>query len=209
MQGNDRRGVVMATMLEAEPFLQALGLERLQGAPFPVYGNDSLVLVISGIGKANAAMAALFIIIKYNISIVYNLGAAGALRPGMSVGDIFQIDHVIEPDRPRIAGRKIRVYAPDTLPGFKNARLATQDRPVLAAEERGALAASADLVDMEGASVLQACRRAGARCHLFKIVSDTVEHSRDEDIIENIRKVRESLFDFFLNELPGHGLRKN
>ena len=205
MQGNDRRGVVMATMLEAEPFLQALGLERLQGAPFPVYGNDSLVLVISGIGKANAAMAALFIIIKYNVSIVYNLGAAGALRPGMSVGDIVQVELVIEPDRPRIAGRKIRVYALDTLPDFKNARLATQDRPAVLAEERSALAADADLVDMEGASVLQACRRAGVRCHLFKIVSDTAEHSRDEDIIENIRKVRDTLCEFFMKELRGAG----
>ncbi len=205
MKGNDRRGIVIATMLEAEPFMQGLGLERVEEKPFPVYGKDSLVLVISGIGKANAAMAALFIIMKYNVEIIYNLGAAGALRPGMSVGDIVQIEQVLEPDRPRIAGREKRVYVPDTLPGFKNARLATQDSPVLAAAERASLAVDADLVDMEGASVLQACRRAGIRCHLFKIVSDTVEHSRDEDIIENIGRVRGTLCEFFIKELLGAG----
>lgn len=205
MQGNDRRGIVMATMLEAEPFVQGLGLERLEGALFPVYLNDSLVLVISGIGKANAAMAALFIVVKYNVEIIYNLGAAGALRAGMSVGDIFQIDRVIESDRPRIAGREMRAYAPDTLDGFKSASLATQDRPAVLADERVSLAEYADLVDMEGAAVLQACRRAGARCHLFKIVSDTVEHSRDEDIVENIRRVRWSLCEFFASEVLGTG----
>lgn len=205
MQGGDRRGIVMATMLEAEPFVEGLGLPCVEKKPFLVYRDDSITLVISGIGKANAAMAALFIIIKYDIGIVYNLGAAGALRAGMSVGDIFQIDRVIESDRPKIAGREIRAYAPDTLEGFKSASLATQDRPAVLADERASLAADADLVDMEGAAVLQACRRAGARCRLFKIVSDTVEHSRDEDIVENIRRVRRSLCEFFASEVLGTG----
>ncbi len=206
MQGGDRRGIVMATMLEAEPFVEGLGLPCVEKKPFLVYGDDSLVLAISGIGKANAAMAALFIVIKYNIGIVYNLGAAGALRAGMSVGDIFQIDRVFEPDRPRIAGREKRVSLPDALDGFKNATLATRDRPAVLADERAALAADADLVDMEGASVLQACRRAGARCRLFKIVSDTAEHSRDEDIVENIRRVRGRLYGFFASEVLGTGV---
>ncbi len=209
MQDGNRRGIVMATMLEAEPFVERLSLPCVEKKPFLVYASDSIVLVISGIGKANAAMAALFIIIKYNIGIVYNLGAAGALRREMSVGDIFHVVRVFEPDRPKIAGREPRVSIPDTLDGFESASLATRDRPAVLADERAALAENADLVDMEGASVLQACRRTGARCYLFKIVSDTIEHSRDEDIVENIKRVGGRLCEFFVGEVLGYKARIN
>ena len=49
--------LVMATLLEAKPFVKGLSLKRISSKPFPVYSGGNITAVISGIGKANAAMA--------------------------------------------------------------------------------------------------------------------------------------------------------
>jgi len=51
----------MATRLEAEPFISALVPTEAPGKhPIPVYAGNGMVLAISGIGKANAAIAAAY-----------------------------------------------------------------------------------------------------------------------------------------------------
>ncbi len=97
--------------------------------------------------------------------------------------------------------RSQRSSAPDTLEGFRMASLATLDRPLVSAAERASVAARADLVDMEGAAVLQACRMFGARCYIFKMVSDTPEHQSDTEIVENIRSLAGPLADFFVERV--------
>ena len=50
-------GIVMATMLEAEPLIESLKLSKIEDKPFMLFQSTEHILVISGIGKANAAMA--------------------------------------------------------------------------------------------------------------------------------------------------------
>ncbi|MBW2643233.1 MAG: hypothetical protein JRC89_07630, partial [Deltaproteobacteria bacterium] len=52
--------------------------------------------------------------------------------------------------------------------------------------------------DMEGASVAQACRKFNTKCFIFKFVSDTPDHARDEDIVGNIRLHRTRFYEFFI-----------
>lgn len=199
MPGNLPTGIVMATLLEADPFVRGLGFARVEKSPFNLYSAGGLHLIISGIGKSCAAMASSYLIYRHKKAVLYNLGAAGALREGRRLGEIYQIDRVIEHDRPRIMTKAARVTEPDTMKGYTAATLATSDRPVVTREERISLSSRADLADMEGAAVLQACRLFGARCYLFKIVSDVPGDERDADIIRNIKRVRKSLFDFILS----------
>jgi nucleoside phosphorylase len=191
----------MATLLEAKPFVDGFGMTQAEKKPFKVYRNENLVLIISGIGKSNAAMAAAYLICRYGIDALYNLGAAGSVRNGFSLGDILHIDRVFEPDRPKLMTGGIRELKPHRLKDFATASLATRDRPVISPGERSETARLADLADMEGAAVVQSCRRFGIKCYLFKFVSDTPEHGKDMDIISNIRRLRNRLFDFFRDEV--------
>jgi nucleoside phosphorylase len=190
-------GLIIATYLEAQPFVKGLGLKRIEKRPFRIYSNDNLYLVLSGIGKTNAALATSYMIRELGCRRIINAGAAGSTGQGCDVGDIYHIERVIEYDRPKMPFGGKRILIPDVFPGFEFATLATQDRPVLAPSRREKISPFAELVDMEGASVVHASRLFQAQCYLFKIVSDTIEHSSGVDILFNIKRIRKRLFEFF------------
>ncbi|MDH3566077.1 MAG: hypothetical protein OEM61_01830 [Desulfobacteraceae bacterium] len=197
MEKNTVTAVVMATLLEAKPFVPGLSLKQTRKTPFPLFQNDNLLLIVSGIGKANAAMATAYCCQKYTPACICNLGAAGAAGVGHSLGEIFHIDEIIEYDRPELKSGKPHIHKPDTIDGFRTAKLATSDRAILDPDERKKISKNADLIDMEGASVVQACRKFRTKCFMFKFVSDTPEHTRSEDIVENIRWCRSFFYEFF------------
>ena len=187
-------GLLMATMLEARPFVERLGLEKQERKPFEIYGNGKLALIISGIGKANAAAACSYLILRKKPSFVCNLGAAGAMSAEHSLGEIRHISKVLEPDRPELKSGRPHEHRPDVLKGFPTAILATQDKPMKSLEERKAVSLLAHLADMEGAAVVQTCRHFGTKCHVFKFVSDTPE---DHAIVKNIKRYRDNFCEFF------------
>jgi len=189
--------LVMATLLEAKPFIAGLSLTRLEQKPFPVYKNENHILIISGIGKANAAMACAYSCLKFAPSCVVNLGAAGATSERHALGKPLHIKKVFEYDRPQLRSKSPRKLIPDILEGFSYAKIATLDRPVIDPIERKKLSKTADLIDMESASIIQACRKFKTPCYVFKFVSDTPEHTKDNDIVENIRQYRNDFFSFF------------
>ncbi len=195
-------GIIFATAIEARPFIDGLDLALIEKKPVPIYGNGSTVLALSGIGKSCAAIAATDLIGRYQLSRIINLGAAGAAGMKFKIGDILHIDAVYELDRPRIdsEGGCPTEHKPDTLEGFTCASLATQDRPVLSETDRQAAGKYADLVDMEGAAVVQACRAMDADVYLFKIVTDIADCGAKE-IIGNIVATRKSLFEFYRDRL--------
>jgi len=189
--------IVMATMLEAKPFVSGMSLRQTRKIPFRLYQNNDILLIISGIGKANAAMATAYTCLKFKPAWILNLGAAGATHSGYDLGEIFHIQKIVEPDRPDLKTGKPCVHQPDLLKGFKTTILATSDRAVLDPKERKAISVSADLIDMEGASVVQASRTFRKNCYLFKFVSDTPDHIRDQDIVDHIRDYRRKFYEFF------------
>ena len=60
----------MATMLEAKPFVTNIPLDSVSKHPFPVFRNEHMILIISGIGKANAAMAAFYCCNRFSPDII-------------------------------------------------------------------------------------------------------------------------------------------
>ncbi len=188
-------GIIIATTMEAKPFIEGLGLSLIEKKPAPIYGAGPVVLAVSGIGKTCAAIAATDLIDRYHLRKILNLGAAGSTGGKYRVGDILHVDAVYELDRPINDSGSPAEHRADTLEGFAVASLATQDRPVLTDEDRAAAGKYADLVDMEGAAVVQACRALDASVHLYKIVTDTPGCSV-RSIIKNIMHTRDSLFEF-------------
>jgi len=200
MQGTLLAGIVMATRVEAGPLIELFDLKEIERRPFPIYGGKGLVLAVSGTGKANAAMVTAYMCVKFYPEWVLNLGAAGATQESTEIGGIFHIEKTIEPDRLHFQSKRPYVQIPEMLPGFQNAVLATLDKPVTEVKTFEELAAVTDLVDMEGASVLQTCRRLDKRCLLFKFVSDTPFHAgRGEMIIDNINHYGGTFCDFIFN----------
>jgi adenosylhomocysteine nucleosidase len=196
-------GIVMATKIEAEPFIEGFGLALVEKKPVRLYAAGPLVLALSGIGKAAAAIATAALIERHHPDAVFNCGAAGAAAGGFAVGDILQIDKVYEPDRLHLLTGRPMKHKPDTMRGFRRASLATRDRPFLGVEDRHAAAAHADLVDMEGAAVVQACRAYGVDVYLFKIVTDT-HGAGAKEIIGTMIATRGSMFEFFRDRIrPG------
>jgi adenosylhomocysteine nucleosidase len=193
--------IVMATMLEAKPFVLGMSLTQSRKKPFAVFRNNHIFLIISGVGKANAAMATGYSCDKHHPVCICNLGAAGATNISHPLGEIFHINKIVEYDRHELTTRRPCIHNPDILNGFQTATLSTSDMAVLAPDERKKISMNADLIDMEGASVAQACRKFNTKCFIFKFVSDTPDHARSEDIVENIRRHRSFFYEFFIRSV--------
>ena len=190
MQNRPLVCIISATLMEADPLIKFFNLKHIEKKPFTVYENkgNKILLGISGIGKANAAMGTAYCCFKYHPDIILNTGAAGAVDESNDVGSVFQIKKVIEPDRPHLRSNSPMVQTPSILDGFNSAVLATQDKPINDIETFKELSSIADLVDMEGASVLQAAKKFNTDCLLFKFVSDTPHHAGKGMIVDNIKE---------------------
>jgi nucleoside phosphorylase len=187
-------------MAEAHPFIEGMRLEQAAERPFRTYRGGVYTLIVSGIGKVNAALASAALIREHNAQCVFNAGSAGALSPFLKLGDIRHISAVYEYDRRPQKGLPRRT---GIMPGHAEAVLATADVPALSAEERQAAGRFADLADMEGAAVVRACGKYGIKAFLFKAVSDTSDTAAG-DIIGNIEKVSLELFQYFEEKVMPH-----
>jgi len=194
--------IIIATKIEAEPFLHRLDMKEIEARPFPVFMGRNTCLVISGIGKVNAGMATAHVCEKFNPLYILNLGAAGAVDDGNEPGRIYAIKKTIEPDRLHLRTNTPFILHPDMLEGFDPAILATRDSAVNDVETFREMAAVADLVDMEGAAVVQASQRFIKKCMLFKFVSDTAAHAgQGELILRHIKLFRDPFCDFIINSV--------
>lgn len=191
----------MATMLEAKPFVTRIPLNKINQSPFPVYRNEHMIVVISGIGKANAAMAAFHCCKEFSPDIIVNAGAAGAADYSCLLGEFYHITKIIEYDRPDFKSGAPEIHTPEIIDGFQTATLATQDKAVVLPDKRKKVSEVAKLVDMEAASVVQACKKQNIPCLVFKYVTDTPEHTEDGDIVSHIKRFREPFYDFFINSM--------
>lgn len=133
-------------------------------------------VVLTGIGKVAAAVAVSAAIAERRPSLVLNVGTAGALRDGLEGAHV--VGRVVEHDVDHVAlGALIgeELSGEVVLDPASPITLATGDAFVADAGLRRALAARADLVDMEGYAIARACERAGVPCRIVKVVSDTAD----------------------------------
>lgn len=193
--------LIMATYTEAKPFVEKIRWSSSVKEPFPIYYGRDLTLAISGIGKTNAAMACTWLCMTCAPGFILNIGAAGANPEGLPAGSIHHIGEAVETDRLDFKTNEPFRHQADVIEGFSTVRLATSDQPVTEPPERHRIASLAELSDMEGAAVIQAARRFRRRCFVFKFVSDTPKHTSGDEIVANIRHFRESVFDFYLDEI--------
>ena len=141
-------------------------------------GDDRLV--VSGVGKVNAAAGAMRAILEFGAEEIVNVGLAGGLKEYMSAGEIYEVDSAVEYDfdlslvngtAPGIKDERSEAAIPVAASGlYPHERLATGDS---FADEAGELH-GAGLRDMEGAAIADVCDKNGVRFRSFKMVSDVV-----------------------------------
>ncbi len=144
--------------------------------------GEAVLLVVSGIGKANAA-AATQMAIERGADVVINVGVAGGLDAAIDVGDIYEIDSAVQYDFDLTAVNGTMVgtldeYDTPYIPLEPTGRLplhqiGTGDRFNDSDADNDLLAQlGVTLRDMECAAVAHVCRTAGVRCVAFKCVTD-------------------------------------
>ncbi len=162
-----------------------------------------VAVVVSGVGKANAAAAAQFAV-QSGAELVVSMGVCGGFERGMKVGDLFEVDRAVQYDFDLAAvnGTAIGVlnertspYIPMATTGRYPAKTLatgdhfndnTDDLPLLSSLGVG-------LRDMEGAAVAQVCETAGVECRALKCVTNVLGEGATGQYRENLAKCLEIL----------------
>jgi adenosylhomocysteine nucleosidase len=166
--------------------------------------NTSLPVLLTGMGKVNAATALAAVLGSGpKPSHVVNLGTAGALRPGWTgthlIGTVMQ--HDLDGDTLRtLTGESYG--APLTVGDPDGPTLATGDSFINDEAARERLAAHAPLVDMEGYALAAAADRAGVSLRIVKHVSDDAGEGAAKTWQESVEGCARVLADWAAHNVP-------
>lgn len=160
-----------------------------------------LPVLITGVGKVNAAVAVATILGEHSPASIINMGTAGALRDGLAgvhtVGQVTQHDF---DDRSIFETTGLHFGLPIPL-AAGGPVLTTGDAFIKDDAVRAALAAHADLVDMEGYAVARAAQVAGVPAMLVKMVSDNAGDHALRSWRETVDDCAEHLGDWLRTHL--------
>lgn len=156
------------------------------------FSEDRVCSMLSGIGKANAAMCAASLIERRHPEAVISAGAAGSFAEGVRVGDVILSTRVAyhdvwcgEESGPGVVQGMPKFFEADPLlldrarkafVGAKPGLVITGDQFYIGEEEdlrQKSLYPDALAVDMEAAAVAQVCFTYGVPFLAVKVVSDT------------------------------------
>lgn len=170
-------------------------------------GEDAFV-VVSGVGKSNAAAATQLAIQETGTKRIFNLGVSGGLDPVMKVGEIYEVADAVQYDFDlvQINGTEMGTlnerdtpFIPCKAEGrFAAKTLGTGDRFNDSADDSALLKKlGASLRDMEGAAIAHVCETAGVEFVSYKCISDVEgSGSMPEQYMENLKKCLEILTRF-------------
>jgi adenosylhomocysteine nucleosidase len=164
---------------------------------------SDLPVLVTGVGKVNAAVALATLLGEHSPSHVINVGTAGALRDGVTgthvIGTVIQ--HDLDDDALfALAGLHFSEPLQVAADGLT---LATGDSFVSDTATRERLAKRADLVDMEGYAVARAALTAGVPVTLVKHVSDTANEGAGKSWREGVDDCAEQLGAWLREHLLG------
>lgn len=160
--------VFFAVDREMKPFLRLFAeREALKGGRW-LCGAGRILVDLLGIGKAGAtSKVEALLAAGHRPERIVVAGFAGALRPGLYVGDVLAVAEIVDD----AAG-----CWETNWPADRSGRLFTSERLVGDPREKRALgsAHAADIVDMESAAVASVCRRNSIPFGCVRVVSDDV-----------------------------------
>ncbi|MFZ0409693.1 MAG: hypothetical protein WAM11_16530 [Cyanobium sp.] len=131
-------------------------------------------VLITGIGKLNAAYALTRALQHRKPELVVNYGTAGGLNPRLrglvEVGRVLQVDMNAEPLAPR--GQTPRDSAPSTLESGQDGVVCGSGDQFVTAVDPWLLSQGVEVVDMELFAIASVCHREGVAWRSYKYISD-------------------------------------
>jgi len=205
--------LLLATLEEARPLQAALKTEEVTGQPFTTFAfppqgaRPGGEMVISGMGGIKAAAATEYAIGSRGARIVVNPGICGTISSRLKPGDICRIRETADGDALLLGNTSsgLPLHLSGGWDNLPTARLASVTEPVFGGERRERLSAHAELVDMEGHAVAQACAHHSIPCILLKGVSDLADDSGREHLLRNLEAVSVSVAKRVVEGLPHIG----
>ena len=153
---------------------------------FQFFENDRAVLVCGGIGAEGARRATEAVISLYTPRLVYSVGYAGALEPGLRVGEIITPARVIDAGD----GSSIRIAGGNSV--------LVSHRHVASPAQKSKLWQSygAQAVDMESAAVARAADLNAVPFKALKVISDEFDFDLPdaERFVDSDGRFREGRF---------------
>lgn len=180
--------VAMATKVEAKSLLLNDTLKFCEKKPFRIYECEKYILIITGIGKYNAAMSMMYLASKYYIEEIINLGAAGAASNDFKIGECLAVKSILDYS----SGEKYILSENNELNGIC---CATVDNPIYSDIIRNEIKKSADIIDMESAGLVIAAKKLNIKLTVVKYISDISGMIEKDEIIKNIKILSEKMYD--------------
>lgn len=173
--------------------------------------GQSVTIVQSGIGKVNAAIATTLLIQHFEVDAVINTGSAGAIQPGMNIGELVISQELVYHDVnnevfgyqygqiPRMPERfianknlieKIETAARQQSWKVRRGLIVTGDSFVGSSAEIQRIKKyfpSALVTEMEGTAVAQTCLQFNTPCVIIRAVSDTADEDASTDFDEFVK----------------------
>jgi nucleoside phosphorylase len=97
--------IVTALHAEAAILIEHYQLQKIKKNPYPIYQNRDIILIISGIGKIEAAIATTYLLTHYQATSndrVFNIGIASSSKSSLKIGTLFHINKIIDDATARV-----------------------------------------------------------------------------------------------------------
>ena len=191
-------------------------------------GHHEVVLVESGIGKVMSAMSVAVLVNDFEVTAVINTGSAGAVAPGLEIGDVVVADRLVYHDvdvtafgydygqmarqplyyeASRYLVEEMKAVLEKTQQTSRVGLIATGDSFIAGQDKIDQIKAHFPdvlAVEMEGAAIAQAAHSLGLPFMVIRAMSDTASHDAnitfDEFILEAGKRSAETLIQL-LNTL--------
>ncbi len=195
-----RRLLIIPTELEAEPLIERLKVKLEKAFPFPTacLGKGKDFISISGAGKVNAALCALFLAERFKVDEVWIAGIAGAYPgSGLNIGDVIFAEREIYGDE-RFEPKNFVLFVPEGEGGKTFLTLSVLPEST---EEAKRLAArfGAHCENMEGAAVAHACSILNVKCVELRAISNWAgdRNKKNWKVDKALKNLTEKLLRYF------------
>ena len=201
-------GIVVALETEAKTVIDAVGAveKKTKNGKKIYYGmieNKNFVLIISGIGKVNAAIATQFLLDNFPIEFIVNFGSVGGISGKAEICGYYAVDKCCQYDFDLSELDNVPVgyiqdfdtvyFYPktDKLSFLPVASLASSDRfTAKTADIKTVSDLKCSIFDMEGGAVAQVCVANDKDFYIFKGVTDVHGSGNDKNTFyQNLSKV--------------------
>jgi adenosylhomocysteine nucleosidase len=206
--------LVFATELEAQPFIDHHQLRRLdEHHPCPAYAGEGMLLIISGMGFLQGAVALSQILQRYekgenSITRVINYGIAGALTERFSLGEVVCVDRAVKYNPVEFTKTRFNKFFASAFPEIRLTEqaedavvLATSDHPILTEDDARLAARYAHLVDMEGYGYAFVAGAHGIPIQLIKGISDFARKESEDSFRRQVKRTLDALLAYHISRV--------